>query len=211
MSKILSIMSRIFYVIFLLSVLGACATKPEYTPPSNQHLAFDDEIIVNATYDEAWDRIISSMAKTTFGIENFEKDSGLITFKFTASNAADYITGGDIKIQSTSYDWINYTQIHWGGTLSGTVNVSLKPIPSTDGAKNLIRVSVRQVYSMIDRPYNPYILSSGTSKSFILGPQQCDTKIFSAYPDPGTISRTVCSKNTAVKDFIDQLLAEFSS
>lgn len=85
-------------LVLLLSLLILGCVSAKYTPPivDNSHENYSRTI--NKSFDDTWKALIQHSASTFFGIENFEKESGLITLSFGASNPSDFITGGHWKV-----------------------------------------------------------------------------------------------------------------
>lgn len=86
-------------LVLLLSLLTACQTVDifEYTPPSPPGSAPINERVVRATFDEVWTALIGSVGQTFFAIDNFEKESGLLTLSFSTTPYSTAVDGGHLR------------------------------------------------------------------------------------------------------------------
>ena len=132
-----------------------------YTPPQTPD--HDDfRIIVNSGYERTWTAIIDHVSQSFFTIENFEKDSGLITLSFGSDNPSLYIDCGYWKwrvFKRQPYDgpYVGYLQKYHRGTFSGRMNISARPVSSTETE---VRVNARYVLSA---PPKMWSFDSGSS------------------------------------------------
>jgi len=150
-------MKKIIFLFMSLSIfifgLSSCVSvKATYTPPLQEESHNKYSKIINKTYDEVWDALINYSASTFFGIENFEKESGLLTLSFGASSPQDYITGGYWKTDIVygvnelhfEGDYVEYISLYQNGSLSGKMNIVVKKI--NDNSTQVI-VNARYVFS----------------------------------------------------------------
>lgn len=87
---------KIVYASFLsLSLITGCAGKLDYTPPSTQY-KYNNEIILQSSFDESWKKSIPILGKNFFVINNIDKDSGIINISYSGS-PEKYIDCGVIK------------------------------------------------------------------------------------------------------------------
>jgi hypothetical protein len=143
-----------FGVISILAlVLVSCVSvKATYKPPVMDNSGNKYSKIINKTFDEVWDALIDYSASTFFGIENFEKESGLLTLSFGASNPQEYITGGYWKTDITygvkelhfEGDYVEYLTRYHNGSLTGKMNIVVKNI---DNSNTQVIVNARYVFS----------------------------------------------------------------
>jgi hypothetical protein len=126
-------------VISLVLILFGCSTSAIYKPPIENLNPTNYSKVINKSFDDTWDALINYSAGTFFGIENFEKESGLITLSFGASKPEDYVTGGYWKVDVVrganslhfEGDYVEYCSIYQNGTLMGKMNIVVKEIDST--------------------------------------------------------------------------------
>lgn len=72
-----------------LVVTGCQKYQPPAGPASTENRA-----VVAASYDQTWTALIDYVAQSTFTIQNFEKDSGLMVLGFAPGSRAQYIDCG---------------------------------------------------------------------------------------------------------------------
>lgn len=88
-----------FAPLALLAVVSAsCANKINYTPPAADAPAPPNVLVVTAPFDEVWSGLIERVGSQFFAIDNFEKESGLLTLSFTASPMSSVVDGGHIEV-----------------------------------------------------------------------------------------------------------------
>ena len=56
-------------------------------------------VTINKPFDEVWKKLIQHAGATFFAIDNFEKDSGLLTLSFGSADVSKFIDGGDFYIE----------------------------------------------------------------------------------------------------------------
>ena len=143
-------------------ILSSCATNPtgtaSYAEPTINATADDMALEVAGTYNEVWDAAIRHVATTNFGIEKFEKASGLIILSFISSGLPDLVDGGHWTFSRPAYRDVNYynpvpalefdgNYAEWiqqslGGTLSGRMNILVQKLTE---AKTRVSVTTRYV------------------------------------------------------------------
>jgi hypothetical protein len=163
-------------VVLLTLCLASCVIKVSspvlsYVPPAVvDHNSYSKEL--DKSYDMAWKDLINHLSVSSFAIDNFEKDSGLITLSFGHSNIAQFVDCG--MMDGVNYvDWLKSTAQKT--SLTGRMNVSLREI---DENTSNIRVNAR------------YILSSG-STTWAFDSGSSDT-VFPSNPANGTIPSRTC-------------------
>jgi hypothetical protein len=147
---------QIYYYLsflFLSVLLSSCiSSKSIYKPPSQEILQNKYIKEFNKPYNEVWDALINYSASTFFGIDNFEKEAGLLTLSFGASNPQDYITGGYWKTDIVygvnelhfEGDYVEYLSLYQNGSLVGKMNIVVKKI---DDSNTRVVVNARYVFS----------------------------------------------------------------
>jgi len=150
-------MKKQFYLLTFLFIsqiiLSSCVSiSAIYKPPTQENLKSNYSKIIDKNYDDVWNALINYSASTFFGIENFEKESGLLTLSFGASTPQDYITGGYWKTDLVyganqlhfEGDYVEYLSIYQNGSLIGKMNIVVKKI--TDNSTQVI-VNARYVFT----------------------------------------------------------------
>lgn len=135
---------KIIYALLVsasLPLLSACA--PKYLAPA-PNLRSDYYKVIPVEYDEAWNAMIDYVSSTFFAIDNFEKDSGLLTLKFGDSNVANYVDCG-------TWDGSPYIQRDLGFSLNGRMNIRIKDLGNQGTG---IRISTN--YTLRDNAGNVY-------------------------------------------------------
>lgn len=127
----------------LLLLVGCTAT---YAPPVQTD--FDPSMktrVVDKSFDETWQTLIEYAAGTFFGLDNYEKDSGLLTLSFGASNPSQFIDGGSWKSQSPRFEgtYVDYVATYLGGRLDGKMNIVVTPV---DAEHTRVTVNARYVF-----------------------------------------------------------------
>ena len=146
---------QLYYFSFLIMSIiffGCISSKSIYKPPLRDNSINNYSKIFNKTFDETWDALINYSASTFFGIDNFEKQSGLLTLSFGASNPQDYITGGHWKTDVVygvnelhfEGDYVEYLAKYMNGNLVGKMNIVVKKV---DDNHTKVTVNARYVFT----------------------------------------------------------------
>lgn len=155
-------------VLVLLPVLGCV---PNYAPPTSPTGTIQNEITVDKSFQEVWSAVIDHATSTYFGVENFEKESGLITLSFGRRNPEQFIDCGWLKTTNlANYDGtaVQALQIEALTTsLSGRVNIVVRPETPT---RTRLRANARYVYQAERRQSKPtWTFESNTSDTQRVG------------------------------------------
>lgn len=137
----------IIYSFVLIFFYGCASTS--YVLPENKCSKEDFSIVVNKGYDQVWENLIKYSADTFFGIDNYEKDSGLLTLSFYSTKASDFVTGGyllyeDLHIQFSG-DYVDFLQVYRYGKLKGKMNVVISKI---DDNKTKVTINVLYIFTV---------------------------------------------------------------
>ena len=190
----------------LLLFIAGCSMSAIYKPPTGNLDQMNYSKIINKGFDDTWDALINYSAGTFFGIENFEKESGLITLTFGASNPEDYITGGYWKVDVVrganslhfEGDYVEYLRTYQSGELLGKMNIVVKDVDSTHSRVTVNAKYVftaEQVLETGQRYSNTWSFSSGS----------CD-EVTPANRTPGTPpTRTLCPTYKAEKSVLEAI------
>jgi len=142
-----------FVVLFFCFFLFACvAPKPVYkyekTEPKKNY-----DVTLNKNFNTVWNKVIDYSSKSFFGIDNFEKDSGLITLSYTGSPVGyvdcgkfdynGYISNGT-QVKDYFGTFQEFAQIYYNASLSGRMNILVK---KNNENETYVRVNTRYVFS----------------------------------------------------------------
>lgn len=147
-------MNRLLIITVLLLIAQGCASvqNSTYSPPISNKYA--NEVVIEDTYDNTWKKLISAASQTFFAIDNFEKDSGLMTLSFSNSDIHNTIDCGTFN--GTKYT-VHYLSPPGNNTikLNGKMNLQVQELEQN---KTRIRVFARYIVDMRTRGsvYNYY-------------------------------------------------------
>ena len=196
-------------IVFTFAIVTSCATTilkqvGSYSPPDLSLKGKYSETI-NKNFDDTWTAVIDFVSISSFSIDNFEKDSGLITLAFGISDPGRYIDCGSFKSTGGGFDdfdgkyvdYINGPSLQ-GSSLSGKMNISIRSV--SDGKTN-VRVNAR------------YIWVAGTDGRVSSNTYSFDTgnsaTVFVTNPTSGTIPTRTCVPTyyaeSSVIDFVKSL------
>lgn len=140
--------------ILIALLLSGCATA-QYTPPTSMSQKNRFTQTLDETFDDAWKRLVSYASKSFYSIENFEKDSGLMTLSFSLSSFDEYVDCGmwSIKaMQGFDGPYARYIQ-NKGATLSGKMNII---VVSEEKNKSILTVRARYIITSTTQGRNPF-------------------------------------------------------
>jgi hypothetical protein len=154
-TKILAVSS---ISLFSLSCAMQTAT---YSPPV---IAADNDPVwereLALPFDDVWEALIDHASGTFFAIENFEKESGLMTLSFGASDIVRFVDGGHWtsdwrpaggKLRQFDGNYVTYLEETKNGELVGSMNIFVKRV----GERNtLVKVRARYVVTASPRTAN---------------------------------------------------------
>ncbi len=96
---------------------------------------------LNKSYDDVWHSVINYVSATSFAIDDFEKESGLITLTFGQSDISKYVDCGQLNITKHEYNtagfatkmkfegsYTDYLVSYSDATLSGKMNISVREV-----------------------------------------------------------------------------------
>ena len=194
-------------VVVLTSVavpISSCATIPQtsatYAPPETTPPRAN-EIVLNATYDQTWEALIDHASSTFFAIDTFERDSGLMTLSFGASDVDRFIDCGNITIRqgdvAVVFDgpYLEYIQGNFRNQLQGQMNIVVRPQGTF---RTEVRVNARYVYTVTADPRAgspPMVFSfdSNGSDTVVVDPRA----LFG-----GAISRRTCQPTSVAENSV---------
>ena len=89
---------RVLPPLILLALISGCAVKGistmYYEEPSLKSV--ENEIIVEKSFPQVWDKLVKGLAKSFYVINNIEKASRIINLSFSSNSPEDYINCGRI-------------------------------------------------------------------------------------------------------------------
>jgi len=154
----------------IIMLLPACAgVKATYTKPAEANSPEYDRT-VDASFDKTWNALIDYASSNFFSIDNYEKDSGLMTLSFGAGNPETYIDCGrwdaewtnpqNYQRQSFHGSYIRYIQQAVTTTFTGKMNITVREVTPE---KTRVRVNAR--YILASAEGNTWSFDSGSSST----------------------------------------------
>jgi len=135
------------FVLSIILIIG-CASA-NYVAPTHVNNLNNYSRIIEKSFDETWQRLIEYSASTFFSIDNFEKESGLITLSFGSSNPSRFVTGGQWEANwgtnHFSGDYVDFLNQHYNGTLNGKMNIVVSKINEN---KTKVTVNARYIFNV---------------------------------------------------------------
>ena len=173
-------------------LLSGCVSTPSttYTPPALY--PYSNTVTIGSSFDETWDNLVTYASKSFFAIDNFEKDSGLMTLSFSASDAARYIDCGNIFVNSGrpfNGPYALYAQRYNGAGLTGIINLRVRTL-TTDETE--VAVNARYIFTVPGSTIR--VLSSVATipaVTWTFDSKSSDTR-YIANPAPGTPPTRSC-------------------
>ena len=208
MKKLISVFS--LFLVFSCATVGPTGTYVEPFGKYSESYSYD----VNAGFDEAWSALIDYSSTAFFGIDNFEKDSVLLTLSFGVEDPNQYIDCGTILVMNggnVTFDgsYVNYARtynsaerIHNSAEFSGLMNISVREI---DENTSNIRVNTRYIFTTTAEYYDPTlnIFRPTPSVIFSFDSGSSDTEGASTYIEGTGSLRTCMPTYKAEKAIID--------
>ena len=193
-------MKRILLLFLGATLLSGCASTQQtstYTPPSTSRYA--NEVVMPYDYETAWSKLVTAASRTFFSIENFEKDSGLMTLSFGSSDISRNVDCGQMNFQPYTEYWLtrgNGARIN----LQGKMNLLVQSID-----ENSTRVSVNARYILnLDFTGQVYNMWTGQNQfvsddlSFTFDSNTSDTQM-TRNPSAGTSPARTCGPTGEVE------------
>jgi hypothetical protein len=135
-----------------LLLAGCGVTTPDYTAPQSSASMDKTTVTLDESYDQAWEQLINFTSSRFFAIDNYEKDSGLMTLSFS-SEPGRFINCGQISTDGPpSYEG-DYVQ--WFSERPATLDL--------DGRMNLNVREVAQDQTEIDVNVRYVVTATGTN------------------------------------------------
>ena len=148
-------MKKLFLSLIITILFSSCAVKQnrenvgKYVPPNIDDTNFTNSVITNKNFDETWVSVIDFVSSSFFNIENFEKDSGLLTLSFGSRDAENFIDCGDLEVtfftgQEFKGSYIDYTQRWLAAVLEAKMNINIQKI---DNESTKISINTNYMFS----------------------------------------------------------------
>jgi hypothetical protein len=140
--KITKLLGICFSVLLIVGCISATYMKPNHVDKKENYVT-----IVQKDYDQVWKQLIEYSATTFFSIDNYEKDSGLITLSFGSSKPSEFITGGQWETTGSvnfNGDYVDYLTIYRNGRLNGKMNIVISKISENE---TRVTVNARYIFS----------------------------------------------------------------
>ncbi len=143
--------------LILCLVFGLVACQ-DYKPPAGP-APTDNQAIVPAGYDQAWNGLIDYVSQSSFSIQNFEKDSGLMVLGFAPGSRSQYIDCGTWRYQGLIGETVPYAaRDDTGLNLRGSkMNIRVREI-----SPGQTRIQVTALYQLTDKFDNYWEFTSNT-------------------------------------------------
>ncbi len=199
-------MKKILTASAVCLTLAGCATG-NYQPPSSTATIPSKEVTVNAPFNVVWQDLIDYASTNFFGIDQFEKDSGLMTLSFGSKNPSKYIDCGTMSATAGSKtfngSYVNYLVEKKEATLSGKMNITVRAISKNQAR---VRVNARYVFSAPERRVSTFAgIVTDPSITFTFDSDTPDS-VRVANPMPGSPPNRVCrATGAAEKAILDEV------
>lgn len=140
-------MRRIGLLILITFLLAACGgVRGDYSPPAARD--YTNSVSVTKGYDDAWEDLIAYTSQSFFSIDNFEKDSGLLTLSFGADRPSRYIDCGAFQATGSGINfngsYVDFLQQYNGAELDGKMNLRVRRM---DALHTEVTVNARYLFS----------------------------------------------------------------
>lgn len=169
-------------LLVLVVLITGCSTARYTAPSAPQKPSFTT--VINEGYDQTWEAVIDHVSSTFFAIENFEKESGLITVTFGSDDPDEFINCGNhfVKItrnyRTQTFDGPYETfVVGMNGSFSGRMNISAREI-----SKEKTEVRVNAKYILQDAYGHTWNFNSGSFGEAIMQNTYADSHVRKCYP-----------------------------
>ena len=126
-----------------VSLLSCAMPQVNISAPADNRSLESNRTVVEKPFDETWDGLIRYASQSFFGIDNFEKDSGLMTLSFGASDIRTYVDCGYYQATTgESGDLIDVFSRYGAYDLAGAMNIV---VSSIDESQSEVIINARYV------------------------------------------------------------------
>lgn len=161
----MKIFARATVISVFASLVAGCAATASYIPPAplSEHEK-TYSAIVEKSYDDTWSALIQHAASTFFAIDNFEKESGLLTLSFGTGNPSAFIDCGhwdaswtDQQYQRHQFSgaYVDYLMVYMNGSFTGKMNLL---VAERGPQQSEVTVNARYI---VQAPPNTWSFDSG--------------------------------------------------
>jgi len=166
------VLMRYLIAVLVSAIIVGCTsfkyTRPSSVPPT------ENVVTLDAPFNDAWTTLVDYAGASFFGIDGFEKESGLMTLTFGAGEPERFIDCGYYEASGYGAARGPYVEILGKNTetdLTGRMNLVLREVGET---QSKLTVNARYVYQIAyveDGRYAraDWVFESGTSASKSLG------------------------------------------
>ena len=170
--------------------ISSCAMmSAKYNPPNNASVEAEYSAFVGKPFEDSWRDLVDYASSNFFAIENFEKDSGLMTLSFGTDQPSRYVDCGHWESSggyTFSGPYIDYLVKRFDATVSGKMNILVK---KDQPESTLVRVHARYVIGV------PAMTTPGgtriESETWVFDTGSSAQKVVSN-PAPGTRAERIC-------------------
>ena len=145
-------MKKFCSLIVILIFLSSCVANNvgKYVPPNTEDTNFTNSVISNKNFDDTWTSVIDFVSGSFFNIENFEKDSGLLTLSFGSREAENFINCGDFEVSMVNGEefkgsYTEYALAYLNAVLEARMNINIRKI---DNESTKIRINTNYVFKI---------------------------------------------------------------
>lgn len=158
--------ARALALVSVAAFLVACAQPPQgpsyrYEPPARQQ-DLRNQRQVAASYDDTWTGLIDHVARTSFTIDQFEKESGLLTLTYGQSDIARFVNCGNWYENGQSQLYAARTG--QGLELDGRMNIRVQ-----ERGPNLTDVRIDSLYILRNSSGNVWQFTTNERATVDLG------------------------------------------
>ena len=202
-------MNKIISSLVMTILLWSCTVEKEkltenvgkYVPPNIDDTNFKNSVITYKNFDETWTSIIDFVNDSFFKIENFDKDSGLLTLSFGSKEPENFIDCGDFEYtlfftgEEFKGSYIDYVKSGLLAVLEAKMNINIEKI---DNESTKISINTNYTFST-QHALGYYDPNLNQTYSFVSGGYQTIDVI---NPISGSIPTRTCKSTNFAENAI---------
>ena len=172
------------FLLFCFFIVSCAPPKTIYSYEKTETKKNYD-IKLNKSFNTVWNSVIDYSSKSFFGIDNFEKDSGLVTVSYSGSPVGyvdcgtfdyDGFISNGTQVKNYSGNFQEFAQIYYNASLNGRMNILVK---KRSESETYVRVNTRYVFSFTrPHPLGIYHGSESVTWTFNAGDEANVSLIF---------------------------------